>query len=121
VFKRKKEVEIIRQDENSEFRRILFEAQEKYPDDREKQIKHIESYRNEQFNLLGKITITQMEYSVEALKSKDIELDAMCIETMLRGILDMARHMQSDLPDGVYSYINNKIETFMDEILKQVK
>lgn len=110
---------IVRQDEREEFRDLIISAQKKFPDDIENQIKYVEENGSKQDILLGKLTILQYAYALS--KKNKIELSSKEIELMLRAFLDAARHMQNKLPDGVYGYINNKSDSFMNDILKQVK
>ncbi len=116
-FKKK----IIVHDLNPEFRDELFNAQNKHRDDLEKQIQYMETLANPQWELLGKIILLQNEYSIKASgKNEKIQLSAMEVEYFLRGFLDMARHMQADLPEGVYKYINRRIESVLKELLNQI-
>lgn len=116
-----KNKEIIRHDEKKEFREVLFEAQRKFPEDRQAQINYIKGKGNPQFELLGNLVLTQLEYSIKSNRNKKIELDPACVEYTLRGFLDMARHMQDDLPESIYEYINGQIECFMEELVKQIQ
>lgn len=110
---------ITRQDDNVKFKELIFKAQENFPDDVEKQIKYVENNGSQQDKLLGRLTLLQMAYI--SAESKKIELNTKCIEVMLRGFLDTARHMQNNLPEEVYGYINKKTDSFVNEITEQVK
>ncbi len=106
MFKKK----IVRQDETNEFIDICTKAGEHSED----HIEQLEYYRlngTKQQYLLGLLTVAQIEFSSNPLqRGNKVELTQGSFEYLMRGFLDTARHMQSDLPDGVYSTILGNIE-----------
>lgn len=101
---------IVRHDDNLNFRDLLFQAQE-FSEDRKQQIDYMKNKGTSQQYLLGLLTLTQIELANNpSLRTKDITLPQGTVEYLLRGILDAARHMQKDLPEGVYDTILGNLE-----------
>lgn len=108
------------QDQRETFLKLVSEATENGTN-LEEQLKYLEVCQAApQDKMLAIITLIQDEYSTYAVNHSDnVEIPVTTIEYFLRGLLDMGRHMQSNLPDGVYVYILNKSEDFYNIVAKK--
>lgn len=110
--------EIVRHDENEDFMNLWCEVQEKYPEDIEKQLEFFREQGNAQFRLLGEITLMQ-GYLANNLHQK-IDTSTNELEFLFRSLLDLARHAQKNLPDGVHDYNFYNLDLVVNSILKKV-
>jgi hypothetical protein len=50
----------------------------------------------------------------------NLKIPASDVDFILRALTDSLKHMQDDLPDGVYDYLNSKMTKPLKRILKQI-
>ncbi|MCG8483104.1 MAG: hypothetical protein MJA31_07330 [Clostridia bacterium] len=117
-WKRKKKP--VRHDDNESFQKLLFEARRKYKGDYLRQLQYMKEKGNKQSYIMGLLTIAQLDFSLSSNHGKEIKFEVINLDYLYRGILDAVRHMQEDLPEGVYDYIQSGIETFVLKSLEQV-
>lgn len=117
MFKKQK---IERQDERKTYLDVVGKAQENGRN-LEEQLKYLEVCQAApQDKMLAIITLIQQEYAIYIVNhSGKVEIPVKSMEYFLRGLLDMARHMQSNLPDGVYDYILNNSESFYNIVAEK--
>jgi len=111
--------EIVRHDDNKEFMNLWCEVQEKYPENIEKQLEFFRKHDNAQFRLLGEISLVQ-GYLARNLGQK-IDTSTNELEFLFRSLLDLARHAQKNLPDGVHDYNFYNLDLVVNNILKKVE
>lgn len=105
---------IVRQDERQTCRELICNIQ-KQSDDLQEQLELIkECDAASQDKMLAMLSLIQKEYATFSLRPGEnmVEIPACTMEYFLRALLDMGRHMQSDLPEGVYDYILRNSEAF---------
>lgn len=119
MFSKLLKKEIIRHDENNEFIDLWCEVQRKYPEDIEKQLELFRKQENAQFRLLGEISLIQ-GYLARNLEQK-IDTSTNELEFLFRSLLDLARHAQKNLPDGVHDYNFYNLDLVVNNILKKVE
>ncbi|MEC0392454.1 hypothetical protein, partial [Bacillus subtilis] len=63
--------------------------------------------------------LVQMNFNVH--QGEKVVLSDGEIDCLMRGLGDALRHMQKDLPEGVYRYIKINIEDALEHAIKQQK
>lgn len=122
MFKFNKEKDkIVRHDENAGYKRLVCEAYEKYPNDKISQLEHVKNYGNAQYYSIMLLAIAQEELCLPSTHSQVFQYDGSILDYLFRSYLDAVRHMQSNLPEGVYKYINGNLDTFILQTLKQTE
>jgi hypothetical protein len=95
------------------------EAQQKYPKDFVNQMDYIlEHASNSYVKLLGVAEIMQAVGSNPHYGSKEITLKA--LEWYNRVIIDLAKHTENKLDNGIYTYNLNNIRNVSNSILKDI-
>lgn len=115
------EKEIIKNDYKEECVNLVAKAQE-YSKSIEEQLEFVEKAKfNSETKLNSKLILLQLYYAVlicePEKKCNKVEISMQNIEYLLRSMLDMARHMQQNLPDGVYQYIEKNMDNFIKTIV----
>lgn len=67
--------------------------------------------------VIGMVNLVQMNFNVH--QEEKVVLSDGEIDCLMRGFADALRHMQEDLPEGVYHYINNNVEDALEHAIKQ--
>ena len=65
----------------------------------------------------GMVELVQQNFNVHT--GKKVSLTDGDIDVLMRGLKDALKHMQKDLPQGVYNYIRNNIEDTLEKVIKQ--
>jgi len=119
MFKKEK---IIRQDNKDDYNDITEKAYHSAPDDIIAQIEYVKKNGTTQHYIMFLVSKAQVELShYPTLRGNDMILKQGTVEYMLRGILDALRHMQDNLPEGVFEFITGNLEPAMINILHENK
>lgn len=98
---------------------LSMEAQQKYPKDFVNQMDYIlEHASNSYVKLLGVAEIMQAVGSNPRHHSKEVTMKA--LELYNRVIIDLAKHTENKLDDGIYSYNLYNIRNASQSILKDI-
>lgn len=106
--KRKKEINNHYRDHSYINARI--DSAKKYPDDLFLQLDYMKKTYGVKFHMMRMTEIAQV--ALRDTKESELELHPVLLEYMTRGFMDALAHMQDDLPNGVYGYIENNTDTF---------
>jgi len=118
VIKRMFATKIVMQDKTKEYMDVTWESLEKYPKDYKMQLKYVKENGTKQHYALW--LANRLQY-VSSLKSgREIKIDGANIDLICRSLMDALRHMQSNLPEGVYGYITSKMEDSMLDIVNKL-
>lgn len=107
---------IERNDSNPGYAKLMYEAQELYPDDPLRVLEHIRLHGNNYSYLLAMAEITQSIYSMHYGK---VKVDAGLVDYFFRGFLDVIRNLPKNLPAGKYQYMTSRVEDLVIELIKQ--
>lgn len=114
-FSRKKE--IVRLDDNKNFKDISISINSKYPDEPLKQIEAWEKQPYE-YRVMGISSVVQ-NFLAHNL-NESIELKSNQVEFLYRAFMDLSRHLQEDLPKGVYDYNYSNLKDVSEYIIKEI-
>lgn len=114
----KKNKGITHRDYDNGVRESLFEAQEqsKNPMEQFLWVKNNQELSYQQ-KIINMIDLVQMNFSIR--DNTEIKLTDGHIDLLTRAFGDSLRHMQEDLPEGVYRFIYSNTEKTLEEIMKQ--
>lgn len=112
------EKEIIRHDSSDAYLKITHEAENMYPNNVLMQLGYIEHNGTPQQYALALVSAAQ-KACVPHREITKLKIPASDMDFILRALTDSMRHMQEDLPDGVYDYIISKMTKPLKNILKQ--
>lgn len=114
----KKKTEITLRDFDEGVRESLFEAQEQSKDPLEQLlwVKNNQDLSYQQ-KIINMIDLVQNNFNLH--DKTEIQLTDGHIDLLTRAFGDSLRHMQEDLPEGVYRYIYSNAERTLEEIMKQ--
>lgn len=119
MFKKEK---IVRQDNKTNYHDITEKAYHSAPDDIIAQIEYVKENGTSQHYIMFLVSKAQVELSnYPTLRGKDMIFKQGTVEYLLRGILDALKHMQDNLPEGVFEYITGNLEPAMINILQEHK
>lgn len=110
--------EIIKHDRSDAYLKITSEAEKMYPNNILLQLSYIEANGTPQQYALALVWAAQKACVPHRDRMK-LKVPASDMDFILRALTDSLRHMQEDLPDGVYDYINSKMTKPLKNILKQ--
>ncbi|ASK26247.1 hypothetical protein ABC970_22310 [Bacillus licheniformis] len=118
--KNNKEKTITYRDSDPGVREALINAQMQ-SDDPYEQFKWLKENREltNQQSVIGMVDLVQMNFNVH--QGEKVVLSDGEIDCLMRGLGDALRHMQKDLPEGVYRYIKINIEDALEHAIKQQK
>lgn len=74
------------------------------------QVEEMKRLYGSKFHVMYMAEVTQTQ--LRDTNNGEIKLNPFLLEYMTRGFIDAIAHMQEDLPEGVYEYIENKTDTF---------
>ena len=114
----KKEKKITHRDKDEGVKEALIKAQQ-YSDDPVEQFLWLKNNTelSAQQKVINMVDLIQMNFNVHT--NKEIKLYDGHIDMLMRAFGDALRHMQEDLPSGVYTYLKNKSEDTLEDIIKQ--
>lgn len=114
----KKKKKITRRDFDKGVRESLFEAQEQSENPLEQLlwVKNNQELSHQQ-KIINMIDLVNMHFNLH--ENIEIQLTDGHIDLLTRAFGDSLRHMQEDLPEGVYRYIYSNAERTLEEIMKQ--
>ncbi len=113
-FKKK---EIVRLDDTKEYKDIAISIRNKFPDNPLKQLEEWEKQPSE-YRVMGISEVVQ--HFLAHQQGKSANLGAGQIELLYRSLLDLSRHLQENLPDGVYDYNYYNIQGVSKYLLKDI-
>lgn len=116
MFGLNKKKEIRKQTRDPEYIKAWIEADEKFPKDPLRQIEYLGEKYGPKFKVMRMLELAQANLSIN--HKGDVELFAGTLDWFVRGTLDAVDHMQDDLPEGVYQYINTNIEPVSKKIIQ---
>ncbi len=116
MFGLNKKKEIKKQTRDPEYIKAKIEANEKFPDDPLNQIEYLFENYGPKFKVMRMLELAQFNLSINP--NGNVELFAGTLDWFIRGTLDAVDHMEDDLPDGVYEYINTNIEPVSKKIIQ---
>lgn len=114
MFSLKKKKEIVRHTEDLRYKTATMEAEGKFPGDALNQLEFLLENYGPKYKVMRMLELAQQNLSIN--RNGNVELYAGTLDWFIRGTLDAVNHMQEDLPDGVYKYIN----TNMDPVAKKI-
>ncbi|MBG9812376.1 hypothetical protein ABD68_12450 [Bacillus endophyticus] len=114
----KKEKEITYRDTDSGVREALIGAKNhsNSPYEQFLWLKNNKELSSQQ-STIGMVELAQMNFNVH--KGETIHLNDGEVDYLMRGLGDALRHMQEDLPEGVWHYIKSHIEDSLEHAIKQ--
>ncbi|MEK4448660.1 hypothetical protein N1I81_22760 [Bacillus sp. FSL M8-0052] len=120
MWKNNKEKAITYRDSDPGVQEALMKAQMQSDDpyDQFKWLKENKELTSQQ-SVIGMVNLVQMNFNVS--QGEKVVLNDGEIDWLMRGFSDALKHMQKDLPEGVYRYIKNNIEDALEHIIKQQK
>ncbi|MBO9129135.1 hypothetical protein [Bacillus sp. 165] len=114
MFKKK----IICHDDSEEYKDIIIESQEKHPNDYLKQLEYVRDNGTKQHYSMW--LADRLQYVSTMNRWEKLELKGAHTDLIGRSLLNALSHMQTDLPDGVYDYIIEKMETTILDVIKHL-
>lgn len=115
MFERK----IAKLGKDKQYMDVTWAALEKYPKDYSMQLKYVKDHGTKQQYAFWMVDRLQ---DLSYLKSgKKIEINCSDIELIFRSFKDSQKHMQPNLPEGVYNYIVNRMEDSILDIVNKIE
>ncbi|MFD1443059.1 hypothetical protein ACFQ4V_04550 [Thermoactinomyces vulgaris] len=71
-----------------------------------------------QYKYLAQFLAEIAQYEISSIRSKEITFTTDCVENMWRSVIDLLRHLEKDLPEGVYEYNYLRLKWFAEECLQ---
>jgi hypothetical protein len=119
MMKNKKGKPIIRHDSKKEYLDTAIRIRNDFHRDPLGQIKEWENQPSE-FRVLGFAEVVQFLASTSLIERGTVQLSTGQIDLLYRAILDLARHLQEHLPDGVYDYNYFNLNDVSKNIISQI-
>ncbi len=116
MFGGKKKAEIIKHTRDPKYIDAKIEAEEKFPGDPLNQVEYLSDNYGPKFKVIRMLELAQFNLSIN--HKGNVELFAGTLDWFIRGALDAVDHMQDDLPDGVYQYIDKNISPVSKKIIE---
>ncbi|MGM7634179.1 hypothetical protein [Bacillus sp. Hm123] len=102
-----------------EYVNAIREATEKNPEDVSAQLNYIRKQYGAKFHVMRMAEISHIQLNES--KAADISFHPIVLRNMMSAFMDAFAHMQEDLPDGVYNYIENKSDSFFYKCIEETK
>jgi hypothetical protein len=102
----------LRHDDDPAYRRLLSAAARAHPGDPELQLAYVRRHGTRQHVLLALCEIAQYQAHHLPFDGAPFAVNDAQLDCLWRALLDLARHLQPDLPDGVYGYMLDNLEPF---------
>ena len=116
IFNKK---EITRHDSDSEYLERSIQIKTDLHGDPLAQLKEWDSQPSK-YRILGMAETVQYLASLSLNVKEPVQLSTFQIDLLFRSILDLSRHLQKNLPDGVYDYNYGNLHDVARNITKQI-
>ena len=100
----------------------LFSQTQKHSKDPLEQIEYLRNAKvSKKHELMFLIEMTQMYFAEHPSLSEPITFEPITIERTLRGMMEAVNRMQKELPDGIYEFMLNRMDSFLIKCLETAK
>lgn len=104
---------------NSKYIDVKLKSEKLFPKNNIKQAEYIKEKIGHLYYAIYMIETLQQKYSHNT--ETKYEFEGILLDYLMRGYLDALNQLSNKLPEGIYKYISDRIESFFAESLKQTE